>query len=110
MKEMNDNELDQLILETLNRKEMLSGISTQVMLTVRRQHRRAAFRRWSRIIAFSFGLPLVVMLMVGAAYFTASLPGLGAAGTPIVVAMCVFTLIILIQAGMWIRWFKLDEY
>ena len=69
MKTMNDNELDDLIRDTLQRDAMLDDIQQQVMQTLKRDARRAQLRQWCRIVAFSFGLPLVAVVMLMPVYY-----------------------------------------
>lgn len=69
MKTMNDNELDDLIRDTLQRDAMLDDIQQQVMQTLKRDARRAQLRQWCRIVAFSFGLPLATVVMLMPVYY-----------------------------------------
>ena len=70
MKEINDNELDSLISETLRRENILEEVNKQVMLTVRKQKLRKLFVKWA---IFSFGISaLTVLPFAGIYYFTES--------------------------------------
>jgi cytochrome c biogenesis protein CcdA len=69
---MNDNELDNLISETFQRKEVLDDIGQNVMQNLQRDTRHARLRRWARILAFSFGFPLVALFLLLPAYYFAS--------------------------------------
>lgn len=59
--DMNNELLDQLISETLERQELETALTEQVMLTLRKEQRRATCRRWLRLLTFCFGLPLVIV-------------------------------------------------
>ena len=59
---MTDNNIDSLIRETLERRQLLADLDRTIIADVRRQARRAWLRRWARVIAFSFGLPLALLV------------------------------------------------
>ena len=60
--------LDSFIRETLDRRALLADLDRLIIADVRRQARRAWIRRWARIVAFSFGLPLVLFVFFACAY------------------------------------------
>lgn len=62
MNEMTDNNIDTLIRETLERRELLADLDRLIIADVRRQARRELIRRWARVAAFSFGLPIVLLV------------------------------------------------
>ena len=68
MTEMTDTSLDRLIADTLNRQELLKDLDSLVIADVCRRTRRAWLRRWARIVAFSFGLPLLLLVSLAGAY------------------------------------------
>lgn len=68
MIEMTDTSLDRLIADTLNRQELLKDLDSLIIADVRRRTRRAWLRRWARIVAFSFGLPLLLLVSLAGAY------------------------------------------
>lgn len=68
MTEMTDTSLDRLIADTLHRQELLKDLDSLIIADVRRRSRRAWLRRWARIVAFSFGLPLVLLVSLAGAY------------------------------------------
>ena len=68
MNPMTDNTLDNLIRDTINRRELLADLDRLIIADVRRQARRAWLRRWARAAVFSFGLPLVLIIWVTCAY------------------------------------------
>ncbi len=68
MTEMTDTSLDRLIADTLNRQELLKDLDNLIIADVRRRTRRAWLRRWARIVAFSFGLPLLLLVSLAGAY------------------------------------------
>ncbi|MBQ8051755.1 MAG: hypothetical protein IJ197_09325 [Bacteroidaceae bacterium] len=59
---MNDYELDELIMATAVRQETITKLNRTIMKDVRKRARREWLRQWGRIVAFSFGLPLLLML------------------------------------------------
>lgn len=68
MNEMTDNNIDALIRETLKRRELLTDLDRLIIADVQRKARRAWIRRWARIVAFSFGLPLVLLVFFACTY------------------------------------------
>ena len=68
MNEMTDKNIDSLIRETLERRELLAELDRTIIADVRRQARRAWVRRWARVVAFSFGLPLALLVFFTCAY------------------------------------------
>lgn len=70
---MTDNELDSLIMASLERQQKIEALNDTIISDVRRRARREWIRRWGRIIVFSFGLPLVVMAFALGIYVAAML-------------------------------------
>lgn len=68
MNEMTENTLDSLIRETLERRQLLADLDRMIITDVRRQARRAWIRRWARVVAFSFGLPLALLVFFTCVY------------------------------------------
>ncbi len=68
MNEMTDSDLDVLILQTMQRRALLTDLDQLIIADVRRRERRAWLRRWARVVAFSFGLPLVLLIFFACAY------------------------------------------
>ena len=68
MNNMNDSDLDTLIRETMERRTLLTDLDRLILADVRRRARRAWLRKWARIIVFSFGLSLVLILWLACAY------------------------------------------
>lgn len=62
MIEMNEQQTDMLILKALERRHILEEINKAVMCDVRREARRRKLRYWRNAVAFSFGLPLVLLV------------------------------------------------
>lgn len=60
MKQIEEQELDQLITASFERQDVLDDISLHVMKDIRHSARRAALRRWVRLTAFAFGVPFVL--------------------------------------------------
>lgn len=59
---MNDEQLDRLLRESVERRELLDGIQRQVMEQVSRQARRRRIRLWARVVVFSFVMPLLALV------------------------------------------------
>ena len=68
---MNDEQLDRLLRESVERRELLDGIQRQVMEQVSRQARRQRIRMWARVVAFSFVMPLLALFFGWAVYSVA---------------------------------------
>ena len=68
MNEMTDNNIDTLIRETLERRVLLADLDRLIIADVRRQTRREWIRRWARVAAFSFGLPIVLLVFAACMY------------------------------------------
>ena len=68
MNEMTDNNIDTLIRETLERRELLADLDRLIIADVRRQARREWIRRWARVATFSFGLPIVLLVFAACMY------------------------------------------
>ena len=62
MKELNDMELDNLIMASIERKETLDALNSTIVTEVRRLARREWVRRWARVVVFSFGMPLLLLV------------------------------------------------
>jgi len=58
---ISDDELDNLIADSLQRQDILEDINREVMGEIQRSTRRQTARRWARIAAFAFGLPLMLL-------------------------------------------------
>lgn len=72
---MTDNNIDTLIRETLERRELLADLDRLIIADVRHQARREWIRRWARIVAFSFGLPMVLLVFAICMYLYIELYG-----------------------------------
>lgn len=64
MEEMNDQVLESLIMETLERRETIDEINQAVMSQVVHAARRERCRLWVRAAAFAFGLPLLLFSFI----------------------------------------------
>lgn len=60
---MNDQELDKLIMQAVERKATTDAIEQTVMKQLRQECRRHTVRRVARMVAFAFGLPLLMIFM-----------------------------------------------
>ena len=59
---LTDDQLDALIRSTFERRQALDGMNAEIMKTLQHSSRRAWLRRWGRVVAFSFGLPFLLLL------------------------------------------------
>ena len=73
---MNDQELDKLIMATLEREQTLESLNQTIVKDVRRRARRAWLHKWGRIVVFSFGLPLLLLAFALGIYVAGTLSGL----------------------------------
>ena len=98
--------LDTLILETLERRALIADLDRTIIADVRRQARRAWIRRWARVVAFSFGLPLVLL-----AFFVCLLYYIKDhdVSTPILVMMVLPTLALIYSTNHAFKTFSPDE-
>ncbi len=62
MKDMNDKELDSIITATLAREHTIRELNRTIVSEVSRRSRKKVLRRWGRVVAFSFGLPLLLLV------------------------------------------------
>ncbi|MBR1481077.1 MAG: hypothetical protein IJ609_04030 [Paludibacteraceae bacterium] len=58
---MTDKELDILFEQSAQNRQMVEQINRQVMRTVRRDMRLKALRKWAKLLALCFGLPLMII-------------------------------------------------
>lgn len=68
MKEINDNELDNLIKESVQRQVMQEIIQQNVMKEIETAKQRAVWMRALRLVGFSFGLPVLLLLCLMSVY------------------------------------------
>ena len=61
-KNLTDEQLDDLILQSLHRQQMVDDINVAVMKQLRRTTRRRSLLRWGKIVVFAFGLPLMLFV------------------------------------------------
>ena len=99
---MNDEQLDRLLRESVERRELLDGIQRQVMEQVSRQARRQRIRMWARVVAFSFVMPLLALVFGWAVYSVAQ------HGNQVVVASLTLSVVAMLVAWlMYVRNFSL---
>lgn len=56
---MNNTELDQLIVETIERDETLKAINKNILSHIQKSHRHAVLGKVIKMIAIAFGCPLI---------------------------------------------------
>lgn len=68
MNEMTDTSIDNIIADTLHRQELVKDLDRVIIADVRRRVRCAWLQRLARTVAFSFGLPLLLLFWFSLAY------------------------------------------
>lgn len=61
---LSEQELDSLIFDAFERQDIVGGINKAVMHDIRRSVRRKWLRRWGRLAAFAFGVPLLLAVFL----------------------------------------------
>ena len=106
MNEMTDNNIDTLIRETLERRELLADLDRLIIADVRRQARRQWIRRWARVAAFSFGLPMVLLVFAACIYLYIECYE---ASTLTLYIMALPTLALIFSTHRFLKYFSPDE-
>jgi len=75
--DMDDKMLDKLIVDALQRRETLEVVNKDILREVRHRARLEWMKKWGRVVAFSFGLPLLLLVFAFGIYAAASSPSLG---------------------------------
>ena len=103
---MSDEALSELISRTLERQQMLAELQQVIVQDVEKRVRRQRIRRVARVLAFSFGLPTVLLVVGLGMYHYISHVGL----TTLSAAALLFaTLTMLYAAREALRNFSPDE-
>ena len=68
METITDYELDLLFEQSAQHHKAVGQINRQVMRTVRRDMRLKTLRKWAKLLALCFGLPLVVVVYIYALF------------------------------------------
>ena len=89
---MNDEQLDRLLRESAERRELLDSIQRQVMGQVRLQARRRRIRLWARVVAFSFVMPLLAIFFGWVVY------GMARPGSALVMASLALSVVAMLVA------------
>ena len=71
-KNLNDEQLDDLIRQSFQRQQTIEEINVCVMKQLRHTARRRILLQWARIVAFAFGLPLLLLLFGGLLWLSIS--------------------------------------
>ena len=61
-KNLTDEQLDDLILQSFRRQQTIDEINVSVMKQLRHTTRRRRLLQWGKIAVFSFGLPMMLLL------------------------------------------------
>lgn len=88
---MNDKDFDKLIVESFERDRMLESINRSVMKQVNGTERKTLLLRVLRLVGVAFGIPLL-----GVSGVSAIICGMKSAGSDIVLAALVLSLIVLV--------------
>ena len=64
METITDHELDMLFEQSTQHHKAVGQINRQVMRTVRRDMRLKTLRKWAKLLALCFGLPLAVVVYI----------------------------------------------
>lgn len=70
---MNDTEMDALIRESLQRDEQLKTVEENVMKSLQTEQRHVRLRRWTILVGYCLGLPLLLVTMLYSAIYVARL-------------------------------------
>ena len=68
MKELNDNELDMLISQSLQRQKLFERVYNKALAEAKRHNRRVLAKRVLRLVVVAFGLPIMLAAMSYGAY------------------------------------------
>lgn len=68
MKEINDNELERLISQSLQRQHIIEKVNATTLAQVKRLNRVRKVKKTMRIVIFAFGIPLLLAVMGYGAY------------------------------------------
>ena len=68
MERITDYELDMLFEQSAQQHKAFEQINRQVMRTVRHDMRLKTLRKWAKLLALCFGLPLVVVVYIYALF------------------------------------------
>ena len=68
METITDQELDMLFEQSAQQYKAVEQINRQVMRTVRRDMRLKTLRKWAKLLALCFGLPLAVVVYIYALF------------------------------------------
>lgn len=102
---MSDKELDSLIMASLERRQTLEALNKVIISDIHRRARREWLRRWGRIVVFSFGLPLLLMVFGAGIYIAATQSS--PSWTRIVIAIPAVTMLVMV--GHKVRNFSIVE-
>ena len=69
---MNDTQLDEIIMQAVERKQTLAELDKVIIQDVKRKARIAWMRRWARIVVFSFGMPLLLLIFAVGMYYAST--------------------------------------
>lgn len=86
---MNDKDFDKLIAESFERNRVLESINRSVMKEINRTERKTLLHRVLKLVGMAFGIPLV-----GISGVSAIISGMEKAGSDIVFAALVLSLIV----------------
>ena len=75
MKEINDNELDLLISQSLQRQHIFERVSAEALDAAKRHNRQRKAKQALRLVGFAFGVPTFLAIMGYGAYSISTMNG-----------------------------------
>ena len=69
---MDDRQLDEIIMQAVERKQTLAELDRVIIHDVKRKARREWMRKWARIVVFSFGMPLLLLIFAAGIYYAST--------------------------------------
>ena len=103
---VNDIDLDQLFAESAKRQQSVDQINATVMRTVRRDLRLKLIRKWAKLIALSFGVPLALVVYIFVLNEAISLSSMQSSLRIACIALPLVTIAVLFARNM--KKFRLD--
>ena len=102
---MNDKDFDKLIAESFERDRMLESINRSVMKEINRTERKTLLHCVLKLVGMAFGIPLV-----GISGVSAIISGMEKAGSDIVLAALVLSLIVFALSVMMLMKFSSESF
>jgi hypothetical protein len=104
---IDNKEFDKLISDSLERYELLEEIQHEVMNEVRSQTRHEMARKWIRMAAFAFGLPMATFGFGAGIYALCTSANMHEPYIPVLIAASAIAMLMLI--GRAVRNFSISD-